>query len=73
MNMNEIRKMAKDVGINAFGKSKVVLVREIQRKQGHFDCFATVVDFCDQFGCCFREACFKEAARLNRNSQEKIL
>ena len=63
MKMGELRKMAKELGINSFGKTKVGLVREIQRRQGHFDCFATVDDCCDQKDCCFRTTCFEEAGK----------
>ncbi len=64
MNMAEIRKTAKDLKIRSFGKTKVALVREIQIKQGNFDCFARVQEYCDQSDCDFRDACFKEAAKL---------
>ena len=69
MKMPELRTIAKNLGINSFGKSKVALVREIQRRQGHFDCFGTVIDYCDQQDCCFRAACF-EASQRRRQSPE---
>lgn len=71
MKIEEIRRIAKAHGINAFGKTKVSLVKEIQRKEGHFDCFATAIDYCDQFSCAFREACFKEAGRIIGNPVKK--
>lgn len=57
MKMQQIRLIAKELGINSFGKSKVELVREIQRKQGNFDCFGTAKGHCDQIACCFRQSC----------------
>jgi len=66
MKMQAIRQMAKELGINSFGKSKIALVREIQRKQGNFDCFATAVDYCDQQQCCFKAVCFVEAKKTVR-------
>jgi hypothetical protein len=60
MKMGEVRKLAKDAGISSFGKTKVDLIRAIQRHQGYFDCYGTAHDFCDQMDCCFREACFAE-------------
>jgi hypothetical protein len=60
MKMNEIRALAKSLGINSFGKSKADLVREIQRKQGNFDCFGTAMDYCDQLECIFRTPCLSE-------------
>ncbi len=71
MKMTEVRKLAKELGINAFGKSKVMLVRAIQKKEGNFDCFARVIDYCDQSGCCFRQACFKEAEKARPKRARK--
>ncbi len=60
MKMNEVRAIAKDLGVNSFGKSKVELIKEIQRKQGNFDCYASVTDYCDQLECLFRSSCLSE-------------
>lgn len=60
MKMNEIRALAKSLGINSFGKSKVELIKEIQRKQGNFDCFGTAMDYCDQLECIFRASCLSD-------------
>jgi hypothetical protein len=57
MKMQEVRAKAKVLGINSFGKSKGDLIREIQRKEGNFDCFGTAVEHCDQYECCFRDDC----------------
>ncbi len=57
MKMNEVRAMAKKLGIKSFGKSKEALIREIQLKEGNFDCFATAGDYCDRLDCLFRSAC----------------
>ena len=66
MKMGQIRNLAKSHTINSFGKSKVELVREIQLRQGYFDCFATITDYCDQTDCCFKTACFEEAKKMAR-------
>ena len=59
MKMHEIRAIAKKMGINSFGKSKVELVRDIQRNEGNFDCYGTAVDeVCDQASCLWRDDCF---------------
>lgn len=60
MKMNEIRSLAKSLGIKSFGKSKVDLIKEIQTKQGNFDCYGTAADYCDQLECLFREPCLSE-------------
>jgi hypothetical protein len=57
MKMQEIRLMAKKLGINSFGKTKIELIREIQRTEGNFDCYGTAVDSCDQLACLFRPSC----------------
>jgi len=58
--MKEIRIIAKNMGINSFAKTKVELIREIQRKEGNFDCYRTARDFCDQEACSFRSSCLEE-------------
>jgi hypothetical protein len=58
--MQEIRAMAKKMGINSFAKTKAELIREIQRKEGNFDCYGTAQDFCDQEACSFRASCLED-------------
>ncbi len=65
MKMQEIRQKAKSLGIKSFGKTKVQLIKEIQRAEGNFDCFGTAKDYCDQLDCCFRDLC------LNMNKPKK--
>jgi hypothetical protein len=60
MKMHEVRAIAKSLGINSFGKSKVELVKEIQRKEGNFDCFRSATSYCDQLDCLFRTSCLLE-------------
>ena len=60
MKMQEVRAIAKDLGVNSFGKSKVELIKEIQRKQGNFDCYGSAGDYCDQLECLFRSSCLSE-------------
>ncbi len=57
MKMQEVRKIAKQLGVNSFGKKKVDLIREIQRKEGYFDCYGTAEGLCDQEQCIFRQSC----------------
>jgi hypothetical protein len=56
--MQEIRILAKNLGVNSFGKTKAALIREIQRAEGNFDCFGSAENHCDQVDCCFRALCF---------------
>ncbi|MCL5405459.1 MAG: SAP domain-containing protein [Deltaproteobacteria bacterium] len=62
MKMNDVRAMAKRFDIKTFGKSKAALIREIQRKEGNFDCFGSAEDYCDQNDCLFRSSCLSEKA-----------
>jgi hypothetical protein len=72
MKMQEIRSMAKKLGINSFGKTKTQLIREIQRAEGNFACYGTAGDYCDQQDCSFRSLCLQpgKPSKLNiRTSQ----
>jgi hypothetical protein len=67
MELREIRRIAKAMGVTSKGLDKIELVRAIQRAEGNFDCFATAVEEeCDQEACLWREDCFVEAIALER-------
>ena len=57
MIMKEVQEMARRMGVKPRGKTKPVLIREIQRAEGNFDCFGSAVDYCDQSMCSFYEDC----------------
>jgi hypothetical protein len=59
MKMKEVRALAREHGIDSFGKTKADLIREIQRTEGNYDCFGTATDYCDQTECRFRSLCLK--------------
>jgi len=64
MNMQEIREIAKDMGIKASRLNKVKLVQTIQLSEGNFSCFATATNGeCDQLNCSWREDCFAVAKK----------
>jgi len=66
MNMQEIRKLAKDYGIKTSRVSKIKLIHAIQRTEGNFDCFASPISSeCDQEKCLWREDCFPAARKLH--------
>lgn len=60
MKMNEVRAIAKGLDIKSFGKSKTALIKEIQLKEGNFDCYGSVTDYCDRHDCLFRSSCLSE-------------
>ena len=56
MRMGKIKQMAKSLGLRISPEmKKPEVIKAIQRKEGNFDCFGTVVDYCDQEKCLFRE------------------
>ena len=57
MKLNQVRQMAKKHGIISVGKTKAYLIREIQVKEGNFDCFGKAVAFCDQVRCKYLRYC----------------
>ncbi|MDX1252854.1 MAG: SAP domain-containing protein [Gammaproteobacteria bacterium] len=60
MQMPEIRAIARGLGLTPpVTQGKTQLVRDIQRQEGNFDCFATAYDGqCDQVDCVWRVDCF---------------
>jgi len=66
MNLQEIRRLARNQGLMPKKLSKLDLVRQIQRNEGNFDCFATAYDgVCDQYACLWRKDCFAAAKRTH--------
>ena len=64
MNLQEVRKQAKELGIKSGKMDKVTLIKTIQITEGNFDCFSTPTDgFCDQNGCLWRGDCFESASQ----------
>lgn len=62
MRMTEVRKRAKDLGLEPGSLRKADLIRAIQRAEGHFDCFGTATGFCDQQDCAWRKDCLGKDA-----------
>lgn len=60
MRLSEIERKARSIGIKDTCKfSKKELVRQVQRKEGNFDCFSTGKRYCEQLLCCWRSDCIK--------------
>ncbi len=65
MHMQEIRSIAKEIGVKTAKLNKIDLVRSIQVAEGNFNCFATAADgICDQQDCIWRDDCFTAAKKL---------
>jgi len=64
MNMQEIRGIAKDMGIKSSRLTKVDLIHTIQASEGNFSCFASATHGeCDQMKCIWRDDCFAVAKK----------
>ncbi len=64
MNMQSVRTIARSIGIKPGKLTKTMLIKNIQRKEGNFDCFASATSGeCDQTGCLWRQDCFTAARR----------
>ncbi|MFV1982528.1 MAG: SAP domain-containing protein [Thiohalomonadales bacterium] len=64
MQLQDVKTIAKDIGIKPGKLSKLNLIHEIQRTEGNFDCFATATEAeCDQSDCCWRNDCFALAQK----------
>jgi len=69
MNFNEIRKMARGMGINTYRMKKTDLVQEIQQAESNIECYGTErVDYCNEHECLWRNDCLS----LNSNKQGLI-
>lgn len=57
MRMEDVREMAKALGVKSARMKKTELIRAIQTAEGNFPCFGTASGYCDQSGCAFRDDC----------------
>lgn len=62
MELQEIREIAREMGVDTRGMGRAEAVRAIQRAIGEIDCFGSAAEEeCDQEDCMWREDCFAEA------------
>ncbi|MFH1889130.1 MAG: hypothetical protein ABH806_03470 [Candidatus Omnitrophota bacterium] len=60
MRLTEIQKKAREFEVKDIWRyPKKALIKEIQRREGNFDCFGTAVNNCDQIICCWRDDCLR--------------
>ncbi len=63
MKIDQVRVVAKSLGLHPGKHSKADLIKSIQLAEGNFDCFASAASGeCNQMNCSWREDCF-DAAR----------
>lgn len=62
--MQEIRNVAKSLGLKTSRQSKLNLIRQIQNAEGNVECFATAQEGnCDRTDCAWRDDCFTAAKK----------
>lgn len=67
MHVQQIRTIARTLGVRPGKLDRVRLIRAIQLAEGNFDCVATAYDgVCDQMNCAWRRHCFALAAGSRR-------
>jgi hypothetical protein len=60
MNLQTIKKIAKEKGVRVGNMKKENIIKAIQRAEGNFDCFGTAkAGVCDQLNCLWRDDCLK--------------
>ena len=59
MNLNELKKMAKGLGVKPSNLKKPDLIRTIQVAEGNIDCFGKAEGDCDQKDCLFIADCLR--------------
>ncbi|WAC08342.1 MAG: SAP domain-containing protein [Thermodesulfobacteriota bacterium] len=58
MTINEIRNMAKGMGINTYRMKKTYVIQSIQRAENNIACYGTGrVERCHEDECCWRGDC----------------
>ena len=58
MNFNEIRTMAKGMGINTYRMKKTEMIQNIQRAENNIDCYGTeMAQNCHEEACLWRSDC----------------
>lgn len=72
MNMTEIIKKAKTIGIDPRRMKKVELIRSIQRAEDHNICFGTPDGQCACTECCFMLDCFKTSLAEHKQTAEHL-
>ncbi len=60
MRINEIKKMAKAMGVRTDRMKKADVIRAVQRAENNIDCYGTQrVEYCKENGCLWRSDCQK--------------
>lgn len=67
MNFNELRQMAKSLGLNTYRLKKPQIIRSIQQAEHNIECFGTQrVEHCGEHTCLWKNDC------VSLNSRSRI-
>ncbi|MBN1599951.1 MAG: Rho termination factor N-terminal domain-containing protein [Chitinispirillaceae bacterium] len=58
--MTEIKKKAREMGISGSKMKKNELILAIQKAEGNYPCFKTASRTCDQSNCLWRDDCLSQ-------------
>ena len=72
MNMTEIIKKAKTIGIDPGKMEKVELILAIQTAEGSNSCFGTLDQQCTHAECCFMQDCFKTSLAKCKQTEQHL-
>ncbi len=72
MNMTEIIKKAKSIGIDPGRMKKTELIRSIQTAEGCVPCFGSTDGECAHTECCFAQDCFIVSLTENKQAAEHL-
>lgn len=72
MNMTEIIKKAKAIGIDPGKMEKVELILAIQTAEGSNPCFGTLEGQCAHAECCFMQDCFKTSLAKYKQAEQYL-
>ncbi len=60
MRLSDVEKIARNKGVkDTWVYTKKELIKQIQRQEGNFECFATARNGCNQISCCWRGDCLR--------------
>ncbi|MFA4911811.1 MAG: SAP domain-containing protein [Desulfobacteria bacterium] len=68
MSFNEVRRMAKDLGVNTASGKKTDIIRAIQRAENNIECYAT-----DRVNNCYEDLCLWKSECLSINNNGKVI
>jgi hypothetical protein len=58
MKFNDIRKMAKGMGVNTYRMKKADIIHAIQKTENNIECYGTErVEYCGEDSCLWRDEC----------------